>query len=292
MKKILLTAVVILVVMSSYGQLNPQGSTYFLNPYLTNPAYAGVAGGWTLNGALTAQLTSFDGAPFMQAVTLDYGAKESKVGTGVIFYKENAGVIGKTSVKATYSYHLQMEYEDRWLDLGLSGGIQKEQIDFDKVMGDQEDQSLYDFNKRGAYIDGDFGIAYRSPMLTVQAVIPNLKRFFNQAFREVADRYLYMGSVAYRYNTYSEQQTTFTPMVMYRVIQHERNILDFGMNAELANGKLMATGIYHSTGSVSGGIGTVYNERLSILAQFTSNTSDLKNYSNGQFEIALKFRMK
>src|SRR5215217_5314178 len=190
-KSSITTLLLLTLFMSSIkAQLNPQGSGYFLNPYLMNPAYAGIQPGFVFDGALSAQLTAFDGAPFMQAVTATYGSAEAKVGTGIQFYKERAGVIGRTVIKATYAYHLPLDYDENFLDLGISGGIHKEQLDFHKVKGDQEDQSLYDFNKRGAYLDGDFGMAFRNSRLTVQGSIPNLRRFLNTAFKKVADRFL------------------------------------------------------------------------------------------------------
>lgn len=280
-----------LVQLTGKAQLNPQGSGYYLNPYLANPAFAGTEAGWHLTGAITAQLTQFHGAPFMQAVTLSYGSQQGRVGSGLILYQERAGVISRMVAKATYAYHIPLDYEDRNLDLGLSGGMMKDRIELNKVTGDQDDPALADFNERGSYFDGDFGFAYRTPVLTLQGSIPNLKRFLNPEFREVADRYLYMGAVSYRLTTYWEKQASFTPMVMYRVVQHYKNIWDVGLQAELEQGKLTASAIYHSTGSVTAGIGTVHQHRLSILCQFTTSTADLASYSSGQFEIAAKYKL-
>lgn len=289
----IITLLLLLLLCPSHlnAQLNPQGSGYFLNPYLMNPAYAGIQPGFVFDGALSAQLTSFEGAPFMQAITAAYGATETKVGAGLQFYKERAGVIGRTAIKASYAYHLPLDYDEHFLDLGLSGGINKEQIDFHKVKGDEGDQRLYDFNKRGAYLDGDFGIAFRSNRFTIQGSVPNLRRFLNTAYKEVADRFLYMAGITYHHRSYGSTETIISPMLLYRVIQHEKNIWDAGLNITFQNGKLTGNAIYHSSGSFTGGIGTLYNEQLSILAQFTSNTRDLKSDSNGQFEIAIKYAL-
>ncbi|WP_316787769.1 PorP/SprF family type IX secretion system membrane protein [Pedobacter frigoris] len=292
MKTFTMIVFAVLLAMSGRAQLNPQGSQYFFNPYLGNPALAGVDKGWAVSGAISAQLTDFDGGPLIQSLTLAYGSGEGKVGAGLLCYKERAGVIGRTVVKIAYAYHLPLDYEESFLDLGLTGGFLNDRIDFDRVKGDLEDESLYDFNKRGSYLDGDFGIAFRNSVLTVQGSLPNLKRFLNREFREIADRYLYMAGASYHYRIYTAVETVVSPMLVYRGVQHEADIWDAGVNVGFQNGKLMGSVVYHSTGSITFGIGNIHEKKLSILAQYTNTTRDLKSYSNGQFEVAVKYSFR
>jgi len=50
--------------------------------------------------------------------------------------------------------------------------------------------------------------------------------------------------------------------------------------------------IYHTTNSVTIGAGTTYQNQFSIQLFYTTNTSDLQNYTNGEFEIGLKYHFK
>lgn len=294
LKYSLLIITIITCSVKSYGQLNPMGSMYYLNPYLANPAMAGIEKGWELNGAYKAQWTAIENAPAMQAITATYGSENKKVGFGINLYNEGAGVIRRTSGKLTYAFHLPLNSEDNFIDFGLSAGITDEWVDFNKVRGDITDPSLYNFNQRKVYFDGDFGVAYRKRNLTVQGVMPNLKLLFDRDLkRQVADRYFYMVSVGYKFiNDENSALSSWEPRVAYRGVQNYKDIVDIGVNTQFFGNKLLLSGIYHTTNSVTIGAGTTFKNQLSVLCQYTSNTSDLGSYSNSEFEIGLKYNFR
>jgi type IX secretion system PorP/SprF family membrane protein len=275
------------------AQLNPMGSLYYQNQYLGNPAMAGTERGWELNGSYKAQWTAIDGAPAMQSVTAAYGFEGKKVGIGFNFYNESAGVIRRTSAKATYSYHIALNSdEDSFLDFGVSAGVMDEWINFNKVKGDLADVSLANFNQRKIYLDGDFGVAIRASDFTLQASLPNLKRLLDRDLtRTIADRAMYMASLSYKFSNYA-QTVSYEPKVAYRGVQNYKDIIDAGVQISLNEDKLFFNGMYHSTNSVTVGVGTVYKKQLTILCQYTTNTADLQGYSNGEFEIGLKYNFR
>lgn len=280
------------MVIDARAQLNPLGSQYYQNQYLANPAMAGMTSGFELGAAYKAQWTAIDGTPSMQSITGTYGSKNNKVGVGLNFYNETAGVIRRTSLKASYAYHLQLNNPNNFIDFGLSAGLMNERIDGYKVKGDLTDISLANFNDRKIYFDGDFGFAVRSNGLTLQGALPNLKRFFRKdVLREVVDRSLYMGALSYLIQM-DNGNSNIEPKVAYRGIQNYKDILDVGANLKFYHDKLIFTGLYHSTNSVTIGAGTLYKNQLSISAQYTTNTSDLQTYSNGEFEVGLKYSFK
>ncbi|WP_443937124.1 PorP/SprF family type IX secretion system membrane protein [Pedobacter sp. MW01-1-1] len=293
MKRNFLILLMLCLSATAYSQLNPMGSIYYQNQYLANPAMAGIEKGFELNAGYKAQWTAIEGAPTMQSVTGTYGSNSGKVGLGLAFYNENAGVIQRTSFKGTYAYHLPLNNDDSFLDFGLSAGFMNEWIDFGKVSGNQSDLSLANFNQRKAYFDGDFGFAFRNRRLNIQGSLPNLKSLFDRDFsRNVVDRSLYFAAVGYKFFNPSGVLSLVEPKVAYRGVQNYKDIVDVGVNAQFWGNKLFLNTIYHSTNSVSVGVGTTYQNRLNILAMYTSNTSDLQNYSNGEFEVSLKYNFR
>jgi type IX secretion system PorP/SprF family membrane protein len=279
-----------LVITNAYAQLNPMGSTYFQNQYLANPALAGIDGGLKIDAGYKVQWTAIEGAPSMQAVTATFGTNNKKIGLGLNIYNETAGVILRTAIKGTYAYHLPLNDQYSFLDFGVSGGFMNEWIDYEKVVGDLSDRSLTQFNKRKWYVDGDFGASYRNQRLTVQASIPNLKRFLNRDFTSnIIDRSLFMGSLSH---TFISHGFSLEPKLMYRGIENYRDILDIGAQVNCSEDKLMFNAIYHSTNSFTVGVGTWYQKQLRILCLYTTDTSDLQKYSNGEFEIALQYQLK
>lgn len=265
---------------------------YFQNRYISSPALAGLESGWFASAAYKVQWTMIEGAPHMGYFTTEYGSPNKKVGAGIHFYNEYAGLIRRTSLKASYAYHLPLsEQNDQFLDFGLALGMLDEGLNMDKVKGNLEDISLYNFNERKLYFDGDFGIGYRNQNLSLQASMPNLKRLFHRdLLRNIADRALFFASASYKFNLQGRGLESIEPLFMFRGIQNYKNIFDAGVNMQFYDQKLFFNSIYHSTNSVTFGIGTLYKKQLNILVQYTTNTSDLQNYSNGEFEMALKYK--
>lgn len=290
--KYYLSVLLFLLGTSAFAQLNPMGSIYYQNQFLANPAMAGLETGLNLNAALKTQWVGVDGAPKIQYLTADYGLTNNKVGLGLLFYNEGAGAINRTRATLTYAYHLPLNDGTNFLDFGLSAGIMNEWVDLGKVKGDLDDDVLNTFNDRKLYLDGDFGIAYRSDNLTLQGTLPNLKRFFKRdVLRNVVDRSIYFLAAGYKFST-DQVMNSIEPKLVYRGVQNYDGIFDAGVNLQFLENKLMLNGIYHSTNSFTGGFGANYKNQFSILFQYTTNTSKMQNYSNGEFEVGLKYSIK
>ena len=278
---------------SAYSQLNPMGSIYYQNQFLTNPALAGIDSVVNLNGAFKAQWTSIKGSPRIQYITADLPIQNKKVGLGLLVYNESAGLINRTRATFTYAYHLKLNSDSSFIDFGLAAGVMNEWIDLGKAVGDLGDEVLANFSDRKLYLDGDFGIAYRNKRLTVQGALPNLKRLFKRdQIRNVVDRSIYFAAASYKIPTKGETLNSIEPKVVFRGVENYKGILDVGANLAFLQESLMFSGIYHSTNSVTLGLGVNYKRKVGLLLQYTSNTSDLQNYSNGEFELGLRYSFK
>lgn len=296
MKRKIITALILAAGICAKAQLNPMASMYLLNPCLGNPAMCGITEGWELNASFKAQWSNIDGGPLMGAATAGYRGRDKKVGLGISLYTEKAGVIQGSSAKATYAYHLPMDDMGNYLDLGLSLGVQGQSLDMKKARGDLQDQALYDFNRRGAYYDGDFGIAMRVGGLTVQGALPNLRRFFRKdgqgEGRGIIDRSTFMAGASYRFYLLGDLLNVIEPLAMYRATENYKPVLDFGIGTRMYEEKLLLNALYRTTGSLTIGAGTVYQSRLTIQVMHTSSTSKLDDYSNGEFEVAIRFMIR
>jgi type IX secretion system PorP/SprF family membrane protein len=290
MKKITILFLLFTITKVGYAQLNPMGSIYYQNQYLANPAMAGLEQGWEINGAYKAQWTAIEGAPKMQSLTATHGSQNKKVGFGLLLSNDVAGVIQRTGVKASYAYHLPLNDRNTFIDFGLSAGFMDESANRDKVIGDLDDPTIGNFNDRKMYVDADFGMALRANGLTVQAALPNLKRFLDkETIKNVVDRSLFITSVSYKITNRDAKLTSIEPKVTYRSVENYKSLVDAGVNLLFNEDKLALSGMYHSSGSITFGAGTTFKKKLGLLAQYTTNTTDLRGYANGEFEIALKY---
>lgn len=286
----MLTVLLLLLTIRAEAQLNPLNSLYYFNRYEGNPAFAGISQEVELNASMKAQWTAVPGAPMMQGFTASKGFG-NRMATGIVVYNETAGLLGRTNFKASYAYHIPLDYEEgNSLDLGLNVGVAWERASTKKAMGDLEDPFLYAYNERPAQLDGDFGAALRYEGWTVQAILPNLRAWTkHQNSNTVADRYAAMAAVSYRFPTSYQEETMLEPLVMYRYVQGFRSMLDVGMQATFEQERLHANIIYHNTGSLTVGVGTTYQNVLGISASYTSDTGAMRHISNGEFGIAIKY---
>ena len=274
------------------AQLNPFSSMYYQNQYLNNPAMAGLDKGLNVNLGIRQQWATMPGSPRTQVATLDYNAGKN-VGLGLNVSNDQTGLLRQTRALATYAYHVQVGGNNQQLNFGLSGGITSVRIDYNSVNGDQGDAQVDRYNQQRAYLDGDFGASYTSNNLTVQGAIPNLNHFFrnNTAILGV-DRSVFFTAVSYKFGLENVLDgSTIEPKVVYRRVEGYKDIFDAGLNFTLKNDLLHFYTMYHSSQSESFGFGANISRNVQLMLFYTTETSPLKTYTNGDFELGLKLHL-
>ncbi len=281
----------ILSVTEASAQLNPMGAMYFQNQYLGNPAMAGTETGLDVNLGFRQQWSNIPGSPTIQTLTADYGVN-SKVGLGLNIYNDKSGLFSRTRSVASFAYHLPLGGEAQHLSFGLSLGFMNERIINEDINGDPNDAVAGNYNDRDTYVDGDFGIAYSGSRFTFQAALPNMKSFFKKDINgSSVDRSTFYSAASYKL-TLSEGPQGFglEPKVAYRGVKGMDNMIDAGANLTYGE-RLNLFGMYHSSNSATFGIGMKYLS-FGINGMYSTATSALSNYANGNFEVSLSMRLK
>lgn len=273
---------------SATAQLNPLSGIYYQNQYLGNPAMAGLKEGLDLNLGFRRQWSEIPGAPETQSLTAEYGTGK-KVGLGLCINNDEAGLIKRSRIMGTYSYHLPLNQESQRLHFGLSLGFMNERVMSERIDGDQNDVSIERFNDRDTYIDGDFGAAYTDNRLTIQAALPNMKELLQKdGPNGVADQSVFFSALSYKfYFPKALDGFGIEPRVGFRGVKGFKNILDIGSNFTVADGAANVMAVYHSTQSVTFGMGVLIKSLGSVNAYYTTSTAALKNYTDGNFELSL-----
>jgi type IX secretion system PorP/SprF family membrane protein len=288
-KGLLMFFVIAFTSLKSNAQLNPMGSAYFSNQYLVNPAMAGLKEQLNLTAAIRQQFSNVPGSPLSQAFTADYGFT-SRAAVALLVYNDRSGVLQNTHASGTFAYHLPLSANDK-LSFGISLGVANDQINKSEINGNINDPDLMDVNRRETYIDGDFGTAYTRGGFQVQIALPNMKRLFDKDNYEVADQSVFFSAISYRLTT---GLGILEPKIAYRGIKGYHNIFDGGANLELEAGtihKLNLFGIYHSSRSATIGIGMNWNNSFSFNGMYTTSTSPLQGYTNGDFELSISLSL-
>jgi len=264
------------------AQLNPLASQYYQNQYLFNPAMAGINEGFNVNLAYSKEGMSVDGQQSMQAISVDYQAK--KVGLGLSVVNDFSGLFRTTRAVVTYAYHVPVGPDNQKLSFGLSGGMVNQHLEISNVVGDQSDLTIARYNDKPNYVDGDFGAVYTSNTLTLQAALPNLRTLYKD--NNTAEREVFFTSASYKFG--EAENVSLEPKLAYRKVKGFDNIIDGGVNVAFDNNAFSVQGMYHSSNSATFGVG-LNKTSFSILAFYTTNTSALNAYNNGDFELSLRF---
>ena len=293
MKKIVNAVLFFAIVFSSKiatAQLNPMGAMYFQNQYLGNPALAGTESGLDFSLGIRQQWSLFPGSPQMQTFTASY-ALNDKAGLGLNVYNDQSGLFKRTRTVATYAYHLPLSEADHHLSFGLSLGFVNDRITTEDIRGNQGDSNVGAYNQRDTYVDGDFGMAYTSNNLNIQAALPNMKSFLKKDINiDAVGRGTFFSAISYKFQIDGAGGFGIEPKVAYRGVKGMDNLIDVGANVSYANNRVNLFGMYHSSKSSTFGVGLNYLN-IGFSGMYSTATAALNSYSNDNFEVSMKVRL-
>ncbi|SMC67485.1 PorP/SprF family type IX secretion system membrane protein [Pedobacter africanus] len=289
-KILVLMAVIAISTTTIKAQLNPLSAQYYTNQYLINPAFAGAGEGLKLNGAYRKLWSNVPGSPLTQNLTADYGF--GKVGLGLAVNNESAGLQRQTRVVGSYAYHLKLSENNHKLHFGVSLGFMSQRLENADIYGNPNDPMVGQYNDRKTYLDGDFGIAYTSDKLNIQASVPNLKSVLKKDVIKLADVATFYTAVSYKIKlSEGPEGIDMEPKVAYRGVKGFGNIWDAGSQFSIAGKQVFLLAMYHSTENATFGLGMDFRKKYLISGTYTTQTSALSGYTNGSFELNLRLNL-
>lgn len=267
--------------------LNPFGASFFQNQYLLNPAMSGLEDELKINAGYRKEWSSISNAPNNQYLTGDYKFKD-KVGLGLKISNDNAGALRTTSAMATFSYHVPVLNEKSNMRFGISAGALNRRIDNSKLNGDVDDPLVLNYNGKSTRFDADFGVGYTDERITLQAAFPNMVSYFNKDEKDAVDKTFLLASASYKFIfNEGDDRINIEPKLGFRGIKGYDHIFDIGSNFSLKNNLFNAFAMYHTTRNITLGAGLGIKQQFRIFVSYTSGSSALKGYSDGNFEIGL-----
>lgn len=265
--------------------LEPSGTQYFQNQYLANPSMAGIEKGLHLNAAYKGQLNGIDGAPVTKFFTADY-AVGNRVGAGLNIFNDVAGLINRTRVALTYAYHLPLNNPDHQLHFGLSLAWNVQRIDYKNLNGEASDPSVSAFNRRDNYFEAEYGMAYTDTKLTLQAAVPNVRSLVSGDNKAVDGGGIFFTAASYKFAV-DEAISFIEPKLCYRGVRGYNNIIDAGVNVSLLNNVANVMAMYHTSKSLTAGIGVNIMKTVAIQGMYTAQTSGVKTTVDGTYEVGV-----
>jgi type IX secretion system PorP/SprF family membrane protein len=141
------------------AQNYPVYNSFFVNPYLYNPAEA-LTEYTTIWALHRQQWMNVEGSPMTSALTFTTLLNESRAGLGGKITSYKRGLLNTTDFSLTYAYGIPTGQKN-WLFFGLSGGAVSNSIDLTKI-SDPNDPAIAGYLANNIQPAASFGMLYRS----------------------------------------------------------------------------------------------------------------------------------
>ncbi|WP_212005295.1 PorP/SprF family type IX secretion system membrane protein [Chitinophaga sp. HK235] len=269
---------------NSQALLEPSGTQYFQNQYLANPAMAGLDTGLHINASYRNQWNGMNGAPVTKFASADIKVEE-RMGVGVNIFNDVAGLINRTRLALSYAYRIPLGQRHQQLSFGLSAVWNVQRLNVKDVNGDMNDPAFGAFNRRDNYFEAEYGMAYTDEHLNIQASLPNIRNMVTNRDEGINGGSIFFSAVSYRFRPQGSVLSSVEPKLCFRGVRGYDNILDAGFNATFLDNVANIMAMYHSSKSLTTGLGVNIMKTLGIQAMYTFQTGGLKTYVNGTYEI-------
>ena len=279
----------ILVIFTSLSGQQPHVyNQFFMNPYIYNPAYAGVDGHSVLFGMYKQQWLNIAEGPKLSHITF-HTPLPGGIGLGVAAFNDEQGPLTSSVGKISSSYLINIDRK-HFLRFGMSlgGGTNSLMIPED-VIGDEAFQG-----QAGSYLVGDFGATYhfghfnlgfsiphlfKSPIITANGdfVTPDFKPTDHMIFKmnyrgHISGQIAIEPHILYRYSTVVPSQYEATTII------HLAHIAWLG-------------GTYRQDAGIVGLLGFKVKNKFAVGAAFELGNPDYNLLTGPSFEVHLGFHM-
>lgn len=130
-KKLFILIFLMLLAFKIQAQQRPVYSQYMFNGLVLNPAYAGSQKQLSATGIYRKQWVNIDGAPSTVNATVHSGFENKHIGMGLMVTNDVIGIHNDLGIYVSYAY--QIEMEKGILAMGIQGGFNNLNTDFDKL---------------------------------------------------------------------------------------------------------------------------------------------------------------
>ena len=275
------------------AQQIPLLSHYYYNPYLINPARAGQAKETKAFLLYRHQWVGIPGSPETQAFTVDGPLNDTPLGLGMYINNDVSNIMARLSAMVSSSYAVQLAPSHE-LSFGMSLGMLRHEIDFDKIRADLTDPGLLLNPENQTVLDGNAGLSYQFKNLRAGFVTEQL---FNRqmVFDNTADsRAISLQLVRHyvlslQYNFKLSENFHLEPLVLFRSAQGLPPQWD--VNATLRFRDMLWTNIqYRDNSGVGISVGAQISSRFIVAYNYELPTSALQSTTSGSHEVMIGLR--
>lgn len=284
------------------AQQPAQYSTYMLDPFRYNPAYAGLDNSLSVTGTYRTQWVGLSGNPTGQRISLHLPLYFLSGGFGLQLENDEIGAHRLTSVQGAYNY--QRQVGNGILSLGAGAGFQQWSLDGNRLQTpdgvynepgviNHNDILLSDVSESGSTLSFSAGLFYQSERieggLSVDHVSEPVISLTQLDYRLLRSYYAYVAT-----NFELGRSFVIQPSAWLRSDAVETQI-DFSVIATYNDnifGGASFRGYNNSTNdAVAVIVGFNLSEQIAVAYAYDIALSPLKTVHTGSHEIVLKYNL-
>ena len=295
-----LIVLILLGIFSSTAQQDPQYTQYMYNTQVVNPAYAGSRDALSFGLLYRTQWVGFEGAPKTGTFTVNspIGSLDN-MGLGLSIVRDELGPSIESNVNIDYSYSIDTS-DDGKLSFGLKAGLDMLDVDFTKLnIADQGDvfENNID-NKLQPQIGA--GLYYNTEKFYAGVSVPNFlttKHFDKSTLEDIenggfngsvtaAERLHYFLIAGYVFDV--SDNLKFKPATLVKAVSGSPLQWDVSANFLLYE-KVTLGAAYRWSAAMSALVGFQATDEIFIGFGYDYQTTDIESYSDGSYEVMLRF---
>lgn len=292
--KIIIFSLLLAVPVISLAQQDPQYTQYMYNPQVINPGYAGNQDMLSFGLLYRTQWVGLEGAPKTATFTVNSPVgKYKNMGLGLSVIHDEIGPSTQTDVAIDYSYSIPLNYNLN-LSFGLKAGFDLLDVDFTKLNIFNPNDPLFQNN-----IDNRFqpkigaGVYLNSDKYYIGLSVPNM---LETNHYDRSERDAYNAVAAERFHGYLiggyvfdlSQSVKFKPATMLKLVYGSPIQWDVSANFMFHN-KFVLGAAWRWDAALSAMAGFHVSPGIMIGVAYDYQLTDLEKYSDGSYEVFLKF---
>lgn len=127
----------------SFGQQDPIYSLYLTNPFVINPAYAGLQNNLSAAMSVRQQWAGLEGSPLTLNANGHMSLVNNTMGTGLILLSDRIGATTVTEAYGAYSYRIRID-GGHTLSFGIQAGVQNYNVGQDGVNPQHDNDPFFE----------------------------------------------------------------------------------------------------------------------------------------------------
>ncbi len=296
MKYYILILLVFMSISLSFSQQDSQYTQYMYNTQVINPGYIGSKDVLSFGLLYRSQWVGFDGAPETGTFTLSSPIGEAKkMGLGLSIVNDQIGPSTETNIVVDYAYALMFSRVSK-LSFGIKAGVNILDVDYTKLnIYDTNDSQFSENINNKLYPQIGAGIFYNTDKMYVGLSVPNLLNSKHYDTDNIDDinvdefaierlHYFLIGGYVFDLN----ENLKFKPATMVKLVDGSPIQADISANF-LINEKITLGAAYRFDAAVTAMAGFQITNRLFIGMGYDYQTTDIETYSDGSYEVFIKF---